>query len=183
MAARQDACDWWRARSAGLCQAVPWCGQRSSDFFYMGARNMLSQKQPKRISIAGWAIVVRAVALVLLAPLTLATTARTTPGEVLSHQKISDTQGGFTGTLGNGDEFGASVASLGDLDGNGVGDLAPGQPLIGRCGQLELRLSYLARRFDLHYVASQARLGKVLSCNSYRVAERCSCWCVAWSRR
>ena len=48
------------------------------------------------------------------------------PGTVLSHQKISDTEGGFTGTLGNSDQFGTSVASLGDLDGDGVGDLAVG---------------------------------------------------------
>ncbi len=47
-------------------------------------------------------------------------------GTVKSHQKISDTQGGFTGTLDNGDFFGRSVASLGDLDGVGVGDLAVG---------------------------------------------------------
>ncbi len=46
------------------------------------------------------------------------------PGGVLSHQKISATEGGFTGTLEFGDAFGWSVASLGDLD--GVGDLAVG---------------------------------------------------------
>ncbi|MCH8345262.1 MAG: FG-GAP repeat protein [Planctomycetes bacterium] len=50
------------------------------------------------------------------------------PGEVLSHQKISDTEGGFTGTLDNGDAFGIAMASLGDLDGDGVGDLAVGAP-------------------------------------------------------
>ncbi len=49
-----------------------------------------------------------------------------TDGTVKSHQKISDTEGGFTGTLDNGDVFGVSVASLGDLDGDGVGDLAVG---------------------------------------------------------
>ena len=48
------------------------------------------------------------------------------PGWVLVHQKISDTQGGFTGILDNIDLFGTSVASLGDLDGDGVGDLAVG---------------------------------------------------------
>ncbi len=48
------------------------------------------------------------------------------PGWVLSHQKISSTQGGFDGPLGNGDFFGGSMASLGDLDGDGVGDLAVG---------------------------------------------------------
>ncbi|MCH8251540.1 MAG: IPTL-CTERM sorting domain-containing protein [Planctomycetes bacterium] len=47
-------------------------------------------------------------------------------GTVKSHQKISDTEGGFTGTLDNGDCFGFSVASLGDLDGDGVTDLAVG---------------------------------------------------------
>jgi hypothetical protein len=47
-------------------------------------------------------------------------------GEVLWHQKISDTAGGFNGTLDDDDEFGRSVASLGDFDGDGVGDLAVG---------------------------------------------------------
>ncbi len=48
------------------------------------------------------------------------------PGTVLSHQKISSTEGGFAGPLDNGDGFGNDVASLGDLDGDGVGDLAVG---------------------------------------------------------
>ena len=47
-------------------------------------------------------------------------------GTVKSHQKISDTQGGFTGILGNDDRFGTSVARLGDLDGDGVEDIAVG---------------------------------------------------------
>ncbi|MCH7903755.1 MAG: FG-GAP repeat protein, partial [Armatimonadetes bacterium] len=51
-----------------------------------------------------------------------------TDGTVKSDQKISDTEGGFTGTLDNGDLFGNSVASLGDLDGDGVVDLAVGAP-------------------------------------------------------
>jgi hypothetical protein len=48
------------------------------------------------------------------------------PGWVLSHQKISDTEGGFNGILDDDDRFGVSVAALGDLDGDGVGDLAVG---------------------------------------------------------
>ena len=40
-------------------------------------------------------------------------------GGVLSHQKISATQGNFTGTLEFGDELGSSITSLGDLDGPG----------------------------------------------------------------
>ena len=47
-------------------------------------------------------------------------------GTVNSETKISDTVGGFGGVLGNGDQFGFSVTALGDLDQNGVGDLAVG---------------------------------------------------------
>ena len=46
--------------------------------------------------------------------------------QVLSHQKISDTQGGFAGTLDDVDTFGNGAAPLGDLDGDGVTDLAIG---------------------------------------------------------
>jgi hypothetical protein len=38
---------------------------------------------------------------------------------VLSHQKISDTAGSFTGVLDDNDLFGRAVGSLGDLDGAG----------------------------------------------------------------
>ena len=47
-------------------------------------------------------------------------------GSVKSHSKISDTQGGFTGVLDSYDFFGSSVASLGDLNGDGVVDMAVG---------------------------------------------------------
>ncbi|MCA9111954.1 MAG: FG-GAP repeat protein, partial [Planctomycetaceae bacterium] len=49
-----------------------------------------------------------------------------TDGTVKSHQKISDTEGGFTATLDDADFFGHAVASVGDLDGDGVTDLAVG---------------------------------------------------------
>ncbi|MCD4681291.1 MAG: hypothetical protein K8S00_12975, partial [Bacteroidales bacterium] len=47
-------------------------------------------------------------------------------GTVNSYHKISDTQGNFTGTLNNEDFFGCSVASLGDLDGDTIVDIAVG---------------------------------------------------------
>ncbi len=47
-------------------------------------------------------------------------------GTVNSYHKISDTQGNFTGILGNEDFFGCSVSSLGDMDGNGINDLCVG---------------------------------------------------------
>jgi hypothetical protein len=49
-----------------------------------------------------------------------------TNGTVKSRQKISETTGGFGGGLDPGDVFGWSVSSLGDLDGDGFGDLAAG---------------------------------------------------------
>jgi len=45
---------------------------------------------------------------------------------VAGAQKISATAGGFTGTLDSKDRFGAAAADLGDLNGNGVPDVAVG---------------------------------------------------------
>ena len=47
-------------------------------------------------------------------------------GSVSGHQKISDTAGDFGGTLEDEDWFGSNLAGIGDLDGNGVPDLAVG---------------------------------------------------------
>ena len=47
-------------------------------------------------------------------------------GTVRAEQKISDTTGGLTATLTDNDGFGFSVGGIGDLDGDGVEDIAAG---------------------------------------------------------
>jgi hypothetical protein len=47
-------------------------------------------------------------------------------GTVKAEQKISDTMGGFSGGLDNVEEFGLALGAAGDVDGDGVGDLAVG---------------------------------------------------------
>ena len=49
-----------------------------------------------------------------------------TDGTVKSSQKISSNTGNFTGILNNGDFFGASIAPLGDIDGDSIPDIAVG---------------------------------------------------------
>lgn len=49
-----------------------------------------------------------------------------TNGTVKNYQKISSTQGGFSGTIDNDDRFGSGLVGLGDLNGDGIGDVAVG---------------------------------------------------------
>jgi hypothetical protein len=50
-------------------------------------------------------------------------------GTVQFSQKISSTAGGFTGTLDDNDQFGNAVASIGDLNNDGINDIAVGAKL------------------------------------------------------
>ena len=49
-----------------------------------------------------------------------------TDGTVDTYQKISDTNGSFSATIDNDDRFGCSIATVGDLDGDGYADLVVG---------------------------------------------------------
>ena len=52
-------------------------------------------------------------------------------GSVLSYKKISSTQGGFLGQLGDDDQFAEDVCSLGDLDGPGPAAIALAVGAVG----------------------------------------------------
>ena len=47
-------------------------------------------------------------------------------GTIFSFQKVSDSSGEFAGTLRDGDFFGRSISGIGDLDADGIEDIAVG---------------------------------------------------------
>jgi hypothetical protein len=55
-------------------------------------------------------------------------------GTVSGHQKISDTAGNFSGGLSDACLFGSALTSVGDMDANGVVDVAVGAPVFSDKG-------------------------------------------------
>jgi hypothetical protein len=79
-----------------------------------------------------------------------------TDGTVKSHQKISDTQGNFGGSIENNDQMGYSVTSLGDLDQDGIVDIAVGSRLDGPNNEGSVWIVFLAADGT---VKSQSNIG------------------------
>jgi len=69
-------------------------------------------------------------------------------GSVLRAQRIHPGVGGFVGPLPLPSYFGFSLEALGDLDGDGVGDLAVGAPLDGDGGSVRGAIWILFLRAD-----------------------------------
>jgi len=66
------------------------------------------------------------LAVLFALSLHVAADAQALPGSMLDQHKISAVAGGFSGTLHDGDGFGTSVIAVGDVDGDGITDLAVG---------------------------------------------------------
>ncbi len=107
--------------------------------------------------VGGCTVAQSVVAVIALAVVMSGQRAQAQPGTVLSHQKISDTEGGFTGTLANDDWF-CATASLGDLDGDGVRDMA-----VGASGDDDGGLDRGAVRIPVHNTAGTVKSHQKIS--------------------
>ena len=69
-------------------------------------------------------------------------------GQVLSQQKISDLDGGLVSALQDGEQFGSALASIGDLNADGITDLAVGSPFDDDGGANRGAIRVLFMNFD-----------------------------------
>jgi hypothetical protein len=81
-------------------------------------------------------------------------------GQVLTQVKLTDGLNGFTGTLNDSDHFGTALASMGDLDGDGIPDLVVGAPGDDGSGtdRGALWVLFLNRDGSVHYQQKIAEL-------------------------
>jgi len=105
------------------------------------------------------------VAAVLAAGLlsTPAVTSQSLPGHVIDQYRISSFDGTFGGALQSGDLFGFSLATLRDLNGNGVDDLAIGAPLSNSGGVLGRGAVWIAMRKADGTLDSQRKISSGLN--------------------
>ncbi len=82
--------------------------------------------------------------MIIVTALMAAETRAQSPGSVIAQQKISSTEGGLGHTFDGIDFFGSAIAPLGDMDGDGIPDIAVGARFdadigaIDRAGTLHL---------------------------------------------
>ena len=100
-----------------------------TDFFNLSLFSKHNCRKPVIYRVAlslilGFAL----VGIVLLSLSSIVRAAPGDPGTVDTYQKIADNTGGFNVTLTDGDTFGSSVVEIGDLNGDGILDLAVGAP-------------------------------------------------------
>lgn len=69
-------------------------------------------------------------------------------GQVLSRQKISDLSGGLISALQDGEQFGSALANIGDLNADGITDLAVGSPFDDDGGSNRGAIRILFMNFD-----------------------------------
>lgn len=92
-------------------------------------------------------------------------------GTVKSYQKIAQNLGGLGNILGGADVFGTSVASIGDINGDGIADIAVGAPGLGSTQTGSVYILFLNTNGTVKSVQKISQniggLGNILSLGDY----------------